>query len=44
MELAKSQPVADIAERVGEHDTRLRRLIRHYADETRPYEDLSFVK
>ena len=44
MELAKSQPVADIAEQVGEHDTRLRRLIRHYADETRPYEDYAGVE
>lgn len=30
VELAKSQPVADVAVQVGEHDTRLWRLIRHY--------------
>ena len=29
VELAKSQPVADIAEQVGEHDTCLWRFIRH---------------
>ena len=33
VELAKMQPVADIAEQVGEHDTRLWRFIRHYVDE-----------
>lgn len=44
MELAKSQPVADIAEQVGEHDTRPWRLIRHYADETRLYEDCTGVE
>ena len=35
VEPAKSQPVADIAEQVGEHDTRLWRFIRHYVDEAR---------
>ena len=44
VELAKSQPVADIAEQVGEHGTRPWRLIRHYADETRPYEDCTGVE
>ena len=43
VELAKSQPVADIAEQVGEHDTRLWRFIRHYVDEARLYEDYTGV-
>lgn len=38
VELAKSQPVADIAEQVGEHDTRLWRFITHYVREARLYE------
>lgn len=38
VELAKSQPVADIAEQVGEHDTRLWRFITHYVWEVRLYE------
>ena len=44
MEPAKSQPVADIAEQVGGHDTRLWRFIRHYVDEARLYEDYMGVK
>lgn len=44
VELAKSQPVADIAEQVGEHDTRLWRFIRHYVDEARLYEDYTGVE
>lgn len=44
VELAKSQPVADIAEQVGEHDTRLWRFIRHYVDEARLYEDHTGVE
>ena len=44
MELAKSQPVADIAERVGGHDTRPWRFIRHYVQEARPYEDCTGVE
>ena len=44
VELAKSQPVADIAEQVGEHDTRLWRFIRHYVDEARSYEDYTGVE
>lgn len=43
-ELAKSQPVADVAVQVGEHDTRLRRFIRHYVDEARLYEDYTGVE
>ena len=44
LELAKSQPVADIAEQVGEHDTRLWRFIRHYVEEARLYEDYTGVE
>ena len=44
VELAKSQPVADVAERVGKHDTRPWRLIRHYVDEARLYEDCTGVE
>ena len=39
VEPAKSQPVADIAEQVGGHDTRPWRFIRHHVDEARLYED-----
>ena len=44
VELAKSQPVADVAVQVGEHDTRLWRLIRHYVDEAMPYGDYTGVE
>ena len=44
MELAKSQPVADIAEQVGGHGTRPWRLIRHYVQEARLYEDCTGVE
>ena len=44
VELAKSQPVADIAEQVGEHDTRPWRFIRHYVDEARLYENYTGVE
>jgi hypothetical protein len=44
VELAKSQPVADIAEQVGEHDTRLWRFIRHDVDQARLYEDYTGVE
>lgn len=44
VELAKSQPVADVAEQVGEHDTRLRRFIRHYVQEARLCEDHTGVE
>ena len=44
MELAKSQPVADVAVQVGEHDTRPWRFIRHYVDEARLYEDYTGVE
>lgn len=44
VELAKRQPVADIAEQVGGHDTRPWRFIRHYVGEARLYEDYTGVK
>ena len=44
MEPAKSQPVADRAEQVGEHDTRLWRFIRHDVDQARLYEDHTGVE
>ena len=44
VELAKSQPVADVAVQVGEHDTRLWRFIRHYVDGARLYEDYTGVE
>ena len=40
----KASRVADIAEQVGEHDTRLWRFIRHYVDEARLYEDYTGVE
>lgn len=44
VELAKTQPVADVAAQVGEHDTRLWRFIRHYVDAARLYEDYTGVE
>ena len=44
VELAKCQPVADIAEQVGEHDTRLWRSIARYVREARLYEDHTGVE
>ena len=41
---AKTQPVADVAAQVGEHDTRLWRFIRHYVDEAGLYEDYTGVE
>ena len=43
VEPAKGQPVAGVAERVGGHGTRPWRLIRHYVDEARLYEDCTGV-
>ena len=43
VELAKHLPVATIAGMVDEHDTRLWRFIKHYADEARSREDYSDV-
>lgn len=35
VELAKTQPMADVARQVDEHDTRLWRFVHHYVDEAR---------
>lgn len=44
MMLARQMPVAAAAQIVGEHDTRLWRLVRHHVDEVRAAEDWSAVK
>lgn len=44
MVLARQMPVAAAAQIVGEHDTRLWRLIRHHVDEVRAAENWSGVK
>ena len=43
IELAAHMPVAAIARLVGENDTRLWRVIRHYVDRSREQEDYSEV-
>lgn len=43
IELAAHMPVAAIARLVGENDTRLWRVIRHYVDRAREQEDYSEV-
>lgn len=42
--LAREMPVSAIARMVGEHDTRLWRVLRHYVDEARECADHSHVK
>ena len=44
MELAVHMPVKPISELVGEHDTRIWRIIHHYVGEARAKEDYSCVK
>jgi transposase len=44
MALAKQMPVAAIAGLVGEHDTRLWRIVHHYVDAARERQDLSRVR
>jgi transposase len=44
MAMVKSMPVAAIARQVGEHDTRLWRIIHHYVDEARAEVDFSDVR
>jgi len=44
MTLAKAMPVKTIAEYVGEHDTRLWRIIHHYVDKGRAEADYSEVR
>lgn len=43
MALAKQMPVAAIAGLVGEHDTRLWRIVHHYVDDALQRQDLSSV-
>jgi len=42
--LAKAMPIANIAERMGEHDTRLWRILDHYVWEAVEKQDLSEVR
>ena len=44
MTLAKQMPVNAIARLVGEHDTRLWRILKHYVDEARKHLDMSEVR
>ena len=44
LELAKTQPVSNVADQVDEHDTRLWRFIKHYVEEARKLENYSDVK
>jgi len=41
MALAKQMPIAALAHLVGEHDTRIWRIVHHYVDEARARQDLS---
>ena len=43
MELAAYMPVKPISELVGEHDTRIWRVLHHYVEEARSQEDYSYV-
>ncbi len=42
--LAKEMPVKAVADLIGEHDTRIWRILRHYVDEARAAEDFSGVR
>jgi transposase len=42
--LAKAMPIANIAERMGEHDTRLWRIVDHYVWEAVEKQDLSELR
>jgi transposase len=42
--LAKQMPVNAIARLIGEHDTRIWRVVHHYVDQAREREDMSKVK
>ncbi len=44
MALARQMPILAVAELVGEHDTRLWRVVHHYVDEARGREDHSSVR
>jgi len=43
MELARRMPVLQVGNLLGEHDTRLWRVIHHYVGEARSFEDFSDV-
>ena len=43
MPMLRATPVAEVARQVGEHDTRLWRVIHHYVDEARACDDHSGV-
>jgi transposase len=43
MPMLHATPVADVARQVGEHDTRLWRVVHHYVDEARACDDHSEV-
>ena len=43
LELAKRMPVLKVGNLIGEHDTRLWRVIYHYVGEARSNEDFSDV-
>jgi transposase len=43
MPMLRATPVAEVARQVGEHDTRLWRVIHHYVDEARARDDHSGV-
>jgi transposase len=43
MPMLRATPVAEVARQVGEHDTRLWRVIHHYVDEARAQDDHSGV-
>lgn len=44
MALAREMPILAVAELVGEHDTRLWRVVHHYVEEARAREDHSAVR
>lgn len=44
MALAKQMPIAALAGLVGEHDTRIWRIVHHYVDQARERQDLSGVR
>ncbi|MGH8524700.1 MAG: ISL3 family transposase [Gammaproteobacteria bacterium] len=42
--LAKSMPIAEVSRLLGEHDTKLWRVVHHYVDEARERTDFSAVR
>jgi len=44
MALAKQMPIAALAAVVGEHDTRVWRIVHHYVDRARARQDLSPIR